>query len=186
MNVHDHLKDLPVSRIQDYCRSNAIDASVVMINFGGDFNLSTVIRNANFFGFKEVAYVNSSKKWDKRGSVGTYHYTPLKYFSNEKDMLEYFKDNTIVAVENNIPKYDYKTTMLNEYRFAFKNPVFVFGEEQSGLSDFILNEADCVLTIPAHGSVRSLNVGTTSGIIMNHHRTLVEWQKSQVLTTTSR
>ena len=40
-----------------------------MINIGGDFNLSTMVRNANFFGFRIVHYV-VKKRWDKRGSVG--------------------------------------------------------------------------------------------------------------------
>jgi tRNA G18 (ribose-2'-O)-methylase SpoU len=48
--------------------------------------------------------------------------------------------------------------------------MFVFGEEKSGLSDYILDNAETVITIPAFGSVRSLNVGTTSGIIMSFYR----------------
>jgi len=40
-------------------------------------------------------------------------------------------------------------------------PIFIFGEENSGLSEKILMACTCVLTIPTYGSVRSLNVGTT-------------------------
>ena len=49
MNVLEELKHLSVADIKDYCVSNTIDASVGMINIGGDFNLSTMVRNANFF-----------------------------------------------------------------------------------------------------------------------------------------
>jgi len=38
------------------------------------------------------------------------------------------------------------------------------------LSDYILDNAEFIVTIPAFGSVRSLNVGTTSGIVMAHYR----------------
>jgi tRNA G18 (ribose-2'-O)-methylase SpoU len=48
--------------------------------------------------------------------------------------------------------------------------MFVFGEEKSGLSNYILDNAETVITIPEFGSVRSLNVGTTSGIIMSFYR----------------
>lgn len=186
MNVHDMLKHWPISRIQDYCKDKSINASVVMINTTGDFNLSTVVRNANFFGFKEVCYVKSIKKWDRRGAVGTYHYTPVHHFENENMIWNYFKDSTIVAVENNIPQYDYKTIQLREYSDPFRNAVFIFGEEGCGLSNSILDNCDVVLTIPHYGSVRSLNVGTTSGIIMNHHRNIVESKKTQELTTNNR
>jgi tRNA G18 (ribose-2'-O)-methylase SpoU len=52
--------------------------------------------------------------------------------------------------------------------------MFVFGEEKSGLSDYILDNAETVITIPAYGSVRSLNVGTTSGIVMGFYRNYID------------
>jgi tRNA G18 (ribose-2'-O)-methylase SpoU len=51
--------------------------------------------------------------------------------------------------------------------------MFVFGEEKSGLSDYILDNAENIITIPDFGSVRSLNVGTTSGIIMAFYRNML-------------
>jgi len=53
MNVLDHLKSKTVDDIKSYCKSNCIDAGVAMMHVNGDFNLSTLVRNANFFGFKE-------------------------------------------------------------------------------------------------------------------------------------
>lgn len=170
MNVLDELKNLSVSEIRDYCVAGTINASVAMINISGDFNLSTMVRNANFFGFKSVHYVGK-KKWDKRGSVGTYHYTPMYNHPDEQTFLNGLHGRTIIAIENNIPEYAEKT--INLFDFNFKdstNPVFVFGEESKGLSNTILDRADIILTIPNYGSVRSLNVGTASGIVMSLYR----------------
>ena len=86
MNVIDSLKDLSIPDIANYCHSHSIPASVAMINIGGDFNLSTMVRNANFFGFRSVHYVGK-KKWDKRGSVGTHHYTPMYHHKDEESFL---------------------------------------------------------------------------------------------------
>ena len=47
-----------------------------------------------------------------------------------------------------------------------ENTLMIFGEEGIGLSDEILSMADHVVSITQYGSVRSMNVGTTSGIAM--------------------
>lgn len=174
MNVIDSLKNLEIPDIQKYCESNTINASVGMININGDFNLSTMVRNANFFGFKSVHYVGK-KKWDKRGSVGTHHYTPMYNHKDEESFLQQCSGRSIIAIENNIPEYSDKTVNLFKYSFNdVINPIFVFGEESKGLSDLILYRANIILTIPNYGSVRSLNVGTTSGIVMGFYRHLCE------------
>jgi tRNA G18 (ribose-2'-O)-methylase SpoU len=174
MNVLDSFKNKTVDEIRNICKSSVIDAGVAMTHVTGDFNLSTLVRNANFFGFKEVIYVGGRKQWDRRGTVGTHHYTDLKHIKTEEEFIKYVKDigYTLVAVENNIPKYNHKTvSIFNQWVFSdVDKPMFVFGEEKLGLSDFILDNAEMVITIPEYGSVRSLNVGTTSGILMSFYR----------------
>jgi tRNA G18 (ribose-2'-O)-methylase SpoU len=176
MNVLDSLKNYSVEDIAKYCASSSIPASVAMINIGGDFNLSTMVRNANFFGFRSVHYVGK-KKWDKRGSVGTHNYTPMYHYKTEEEFIQTHSttNRPLIAIENNIPQY--KDITFDPFSFDFSNidePIFVFGEENAGLSETILMACTCVLTIPIYGSVRSLNVGTTSGIIMSIYRNYYE------------
>ena len=186
MNVIDSLKKLAIPEIKNYCHKNSIPASVAMINISGDFNLSTMVRNANFFGFRSVHYVGK-KKWDKRGSVGTHHYTPIYHHKDENSFLLQFSGRTIIAIENNIPEYEDKTFNLFNFDFIDSyQPIFVFGEENKGLSNTILDRANIILTIPNYGSVRSLNVGTTSGIVMGIYRNFVEQKKPQDLTGVGR
>ena len=47
-----------------------------------------------------------------------------------------------------------------------ENSLMIFGEEGIGLSDEMLSLADHIVSITQYGSVRSMNVGTTSGIAM--------------------
>lgn len=162
--------------IQQYCATNSIDASVAMVHLTGDFNLSTVVRNANFFGFKKVYYIGQ-KKWDRRGSVGTHHYTPMINIADEEIFVAEMKEKnfTLVGIENNIPDYEHKTYSLDyDYDLELDYPIFIFGEEKQGLSNFILDNCSFILTIPNYGSVRSLNVGTTSGIVMSYYRQQIQ------------
>jgi tRNA G18 (ribose-2'-O)-methylase SpoU len=45
----------------------------------------------------------------------------------------------------------------------------IFGQEQIGVPTEILNICNDILYIPQYGSVRSINVGTASGILMNSY-----------------
>lgn len=182
MNIIDSLKGLSVPEIGQYCYNHSLSASVAMVNVTGDFNLSTMVRNANFFGFRSVHYIGK-KRWDRRGSVGTYHYTPMYYHQNEEFFLLQCSGRNLIAIENNIPEYEDKTINLFHYRFLNTlEPIFIFGEENRGLSNLILDRANVILTIPNYGSVRSLNVGTTSGIVMGIYRNFVEQNNTPELT----
>ena len=47
-----------------------------------------------------------------------------------------------------------------------KPPLVFFGEEGVGLTDEVLNLCDYRIEIEQYGSVRSLNVGTSSGLVL--------------------
>jgi tRNA G18 (ribose-2'-O)-methylase SpoU len=178
MNVHDYLKDLPVSDIKDNYAKNACSAAVGMTHVSGDFNLGNVIRSANFFGFKEAFYVGGSKSFDRRSTVGTHHYIPVNFCRTEQDFLDAIRDKySLVCVENNIPKYSWKTISLYD-KDAFQElihpPLFLFGEEQLGIPESLLNEAGYILTVPAFGSVRSMNVGSCAAVIMALYRQSIQ------------
>lgn len=176
MNVLDNLKNTSVENIKQYCFDKTIDAGVAMINVAGDFNFSTMVRNANFFGFRSVYHIAPKKKWDKRGSVGTHNYTPVFHFYDFETLFDSLKKDgyMVFAIENNIPSYSWKTVSLYDYLEPINRIVFLFGEEKNGLSADVLDLVDGILTIPGYGSVRSLNVGTASGIVLGHHRNLME------------
>jgi tRNA G18 (ribose-2'-O)-methylase SpoU len=173
-NVHDWLQSLSVPEIKEYCKNDLINASVGMIHISGDFNLGTVIRNANFFGFKEVFYVGGKKHYDVRSTVGTHHYTTVTFFKTEEEFISSIVGKyTLICVENNIPTYSWKTISIFDndvFNKTLYPPLFIFGEEQKGISEYLLNECGYIITIPHFGSVRSLNVGSTSAIIMSMYK----------------
>ena len=170
MNVHDNLKTLPVEEIKEVYISNAMPAAIGMSHCTGDFNLGNVIRSANFFGFKEAVYIGGKKSFDRRSTVGCHNYIPVKFMKTEEEFMEYINgEYNLVCVENNMPKYAWKTISIFD-KDAFNDvnvtPLFLFGEEQLGISEYLLDKCSYVLTIPASGTIRSLNVGSCAAIVM--------------------
>lgn len=148
--------------------------SVVCCNIGNDFNIATVIRNANAFLGKEVV-IYGNKKYDRRGTVGTHHYTNFKHVRTIDSLADYVASLVeqvgsremvkIIGIDN-VPE----AKDVNTYEFDNTHHyVFVFGQEQIGVPGDVLNMCDDILYIPQYGSVRSINVGCASSIIMNNY-----------------
>jgi len=163
-NVVDRYKNWSTESIKRDLQRTANPFAVCMEHWQGDFNISTLIRNANAFNAKKVYYLGK-KKYDRRGTVGAHHYVDLTYLGMSHNSLVDLKNEyAIVAIDNNVPN----THKLGEFDWLSleKPPLIVFGEEGVGLTDETLKIADYSIEIPQYGSVRSLNVGTSSGIVM--------------------
>jgi len=167
MNVHNHYKNLAVDEIAADYLAKAAPAAVAMSHVSSDFNFASVVRNANFFGFREVFYIGGGKKWDRRGAVGTHHYIPIHYCATFEEFFARISLNYIpIALENNVA-----VPMENLFTFNWpKNPCLIVGEEMLGLDICVLKQCQTVVTIPAFGTVRSINVSTAAGLAMGMYR----------------
>lgn len=177
-NVIDSLKDKTKEEIIQYCQNNTCNAAAAMFQIEGDFNFSSLIRGANFFGLKEVFHIGK-KRFDSRGAVGCHHYTKITHCSDFEYFVELAKNYTIIAIENNIPEYSYKTFELFDYitsnlfsllKLGGKPPLFLFGEENSGLTKEILDFCPYIITIKGYGSIRSLNVAACAALVFGCYR----------------
>ncbi len=162
VNVLDKYKSWEVDLIREDVQKHTLPYACMMSHVDGDFNLGTVLRNANAFGCKELFYYGK-KNWDRRSSVGTQHYSQFTHLKSIDEIIELKKKYRFVGVECNIDRYCQNFTTYD----IQPNSLFIFGEESKGLSDEILDLCDEYVFIPMIGSVRSLNVGVASGIIMN-------------------
>ena len=158
-NVEDRFKGKSKKEIIDSLRETSHPFAVFMEHWQGDFNIGTMIRNANAFNAKQVFYYGR-KKYDRRGTVGTHHYVDLNYISSHKDLLELKKYFSFVCLDN-----IEGSTPMRDFEWP-ENTLMIFGEEGVGLTEEMLALADHIVSIKQYGSVRSMNVGTTSGIAM--------------------
>ena len=163
-NVIDEYKSLTDEKIREELKRSVNPVAVCMEHWKGDFNISTLIRNANAFNIEKVYYLGK-KRIDVRGAVGAHHYMDIDYLDDgHKRLVELKNKYTFIAVDNNVDK----THKLREFDWnkLEKPPLILFGEEGCGLTEEVLNLADYRIEIEQYGSVRSLNVGTASGIVL--------------------
>jgi tRNA G18 (ribose-2'-O)-methylase SpoU len=171
-NIIDHYHYWEHDAILSDLDDKRFNYSVVCCNIGNDFNIATVIRNANAFLAKEVI-IYGNKKYDRRGTVGTHHYTNFRHVRTIDDFGSFIESKScdtggqirLIGIDNVTNAKDVST-----YEFDPNiHYIMIFGQEQIGVPTEILNICNDILYIPQYGSVRSINVGTASGILMNSY-----------------
>jgi tRNA G18 (ribose-2'-O)-methylase SpoU len=158
-NVANHLKEKSEEEIKEVLRQNSHPFAVCFEHWIGDFNLGTGIRNANAFGAGEVFYIGD-KKWDRRSAVGVHNYTEVQWIPTVEDLIK-LKDKYVFIGVDNVPG----SRSIHNYHWP-RNALMVFGEEGTGLTVEMQKHCQDIIEIPMYGSVRSLNCGTASGIVM--------------------
>lgn len=159
-NVADEFKNKSIDEVKQTLQSRAFPYAVCFEHWSGDFNMATGIRNANAFNAEQVYYVGD-KKWDRRGSVGTHNYTEVTFINSLEEFM-LLKNKYIFVGIDNIPG----SVPLSSYQWQ-PNTLLIFGEEGTGLTPGMQALCKDLVYIEQFGSVRSLNCGTASGIIMN-------------------
>ncbi|WP_242203688.1 TrmH family RNA methyltransferase [Aestuariivivens insulae] len=142
-------------------------------------NTSAVIRSCDVFGVQEVNIIEeiNTKRIDREIAMGAQKWVDINRYNTVKDCIKDLKQQgyQIVATTphtNDCELHDFDVTQKS---------CFFFGRETEGLSDTVLNEADCFLKIPMVGFTESLNISVSAAIILQHvttklKHTNINWQ----------
>jgi len=160
-NVIDKYRNKPVEMIIEDLDMSRSELEIAVENLERDFNMGTIIRNANAFNVKKV-HIIGRKQWNKRGAMKTDAYLHLQYYQTPEDFFEAMKLSGKEVIAFDIVE---GAEPLGEVELP-RNTVLVFGAEGPGLSEALLRGASKVVHIEQFGSTRSVNVGVASGIAM--------------------
>ncbi len=129
-------------------------------------NTSAVIRSCDVFGIQEVNIVEeiNSKRIDREIAMGAQKWVDLNRFNNVGDCINNLKQNGYQIVATTPHANDCN---LQDFDIT-KKACFFFGRETEGLSEHVLNEADCFLKIPMVGFTESLNISVSAAITLQH------------------
>jgi len=135
---------------------------VAVENWQHDFNIGSVVRNANAFLATEV-HIIGKKRWNRRGAMVTDRYQHVRHHPTTEDFVLWAADEGLPIIGIDIlPDATPIETMLLPERC-----VLVFGQEGPGLSEAVRAACGVVCSIAQFGSTRSINAGVASGIAMH-------------------
>ena len=168
-NLIDEYKGMTNEQVFDALEKTRNNLEIAIENVEHDFNIGTIVRNANSFNAQKV-HIIGKKKYNRRGAMCTDKYLKIVHHATLEDFLESQKDRELVAIENNTPR----ALPLSEKSFT-QPTTLIFGSENNGISKELLEKSADVRYIESFGSTRSVNVGVASGIAM------YEWARQNVL-----
>lgn len=141
-------------------------------------NTSAVIRSCDVFGIQEVNIVEerNSKRIDREIAMGAQKWVDVNRFHTVKDCIKALKSKGYQIVATTPHTND---TLLDEFDVT-KKSCFFFGRETEGLSEEVIDKADCYLKIPMVGFTESLNISVSAAIILQHvttklRQTTINW-----------
>ncbi len=168
-NLIDEYKGLSNEEVFAALDKKRTSLEVAIENVEHDFNIGTVVRNANSFNVSKV-HIIGKKKYNRRGAMCTDKYLEIIHHATIEDFLKTQKGRELVAIENNTPR----AKELHTREFT-ENTTLIFGSENNGITPELLERADDVRYIESFGSTRSVNVGVAAGIAM------YEWTRQNIL-----
>lgn len=142
-------------------------------------NIGTVIRNVNALGV-EKAYVIDPRRtlpddWQdmrerkslSKTSVSAIKWSFVKRFDSTEECIVHLKKNGFISVVTSPHIKGRKNGILEEVDYTVYTKLAVwFGNEGSGISDVAVEHSEMCIGIPMFGMIESLNLGTSSGIVL--------------------
>ncbi len=142
-------------------------------------NIGTVIRNVNALGV-EKAYIVDPRKalpddWQdmrerkslSKSSVSAIKWSFVKRFDSTEDCLDHLERNRFISLVTSPHIKGRNNAILDEVDYTVFTKLAVwFGSESRGISDVAVQRSEMCISIPMFGMIESLNLGTTSGIVL--------------------
>ena len=168
-NLIDDYKGMTNEQVFDALAKKRTALEIAIENVEHDFNIGSIVRTANSFNVNKV-HIIGRKKYNRRGAMCTDKYLKIVHHPTLDDFLKTQENRELVAIENNTPR----AKELHAKQFT-KDTTLIFGSENSGITEELLQKAADIRYIESFGSTRSVNVGAAAAIAM------YEWTRQNVL-----
>lgn len=142
-------------------------------------NIGTVIRNVNALGVEKTYVVDEAgtlpddwqelrnKKSISKTSASAVKWSFVKRFSDTKSCLEHLEKNNFVSHVTSPHMKGKQNSYLDEADFTVHKKLAIwFGNEREGVSDLAIENSELCINIPMYGIIESLNLATTTGIVL--------------------
>jgi tRNA G18 (ribose-2'-O)-methylase SpoU len=161
-NVADRYRYWSVEAIVGDLDRDPFPVEVAIENWEHDFNIGTVVRNANAFGVRRV-HIVGRRRWNRRGAMVTDRYLHVEHHADIASLVAdaAARDMVVVGIDNVEGSVPIDAVELP------RRALLVFGQEGPGLSPTARAAAEMVCSITMYGSSRSINAGVASGVALH-------------------
>ncbi|MGB0843847.1 MAG: TrmH family RNA methyltransferase [Alphaproteobacteria bacterium] len=142
-------------------------------------NIGTVIRNVNALGVEKAYIVDPHNlipdDWEEfrerkqliKTSVSAAKWTFVRRFQTTEDCLDHLETKGFVSVVTSPHVKGRQNVYLHEGDYSqFAKLAVWFGSENRGISQTAVERSTLCVGIPMFGMIESLNLGTSSGIVL--------------------
>ncbi|WP_133406536.1 TrmH family RNA methyltransferase [Parashewanella tropica] len=141
-------------------------------------NIGTVIRNVNALGVEKTYIVDSRKSlpddWEdmrerkslSKTSVSAIKWSFVKRFDSTEECLQHLEKNRFTSIVTSPHIKGKVNHILHEADYTHPKLAVWFGNESRGVSDLAVEKSEFCVSIPMFGMIESLNLGTTTGIVL--------------------
>lgn len=163
-------------KIKDFRCKNLI---AVIENPNDIVNIGIIIRNVNALGV-EKAYIVTDQKllpetWEEMRtmpklnavSVSAIKWSFVKIFKDTNSCMDHLEKEGFVSAVTSPHMKAHKNVVLHEHDYTkYKKFAVWFGNEGIGISKTAIERSNLCINIPMYGIIESLNLGTSSGIVL--------------------
>lgn len=152
---------------------------IAVLEFPNDIkNIGTVIRNVNALGVEKTYIVDPNKTlpddWqDIRArkslaltSVSASKWSFVKRFDSSEECLQHLEKQRFKSIVTSPHIKGMENFVLHEADYTCPKLAVWFGNESRGVSDLVVQRSVFCVSIPMVGMIESLNLGTTTGIVL--------------------
>ena len=134
---------------------------VAIENWEHDFNIGTVVRNANAF-LASAVHIVGKRRWNRRGAMVTDRYQHVHHHGDFETFAAWAaaEQLPVIGIDNIEGSVPIESATLPEAC------ILLFGQEGPGLTDQAQSVVEMTCAITQYGSTRSMNAGVASGIAM--------------------
>lgn len=142
-------------------------------------NVGTVIRNVNALGVEKTYIIDPRKAlpddWQdmrerkslSKTSVSAIKWSFVKRFDSTEDCIEHLSRKNFSSIVTSPHVKGKNNAVLHEADYTVFTKLAVwFGNEGRGISDAAVENAEMCVSIPMVGMIESLNLGTSTGIVL--------------------
>lgn len=180
--MEDLLKPKSNKRLKaDFATEERCNTCICVLENPANFtNVGTVLRNVNAMGIAKLYVVDGrnifqGKSWEEFRtsrhlmdvSVSAVKWTYVRIFQTTDDCFNHLEKKNFVSVCTSPHILGKNNVLLSDGTFTQKKLAVWFGNEVEGISSIVTNRCEQCVQIGMHGMIESLNLGTSTGIVLH-------------------